>query len=111
MTDLDQMLSALADPTRRRIIEELAGGTATVSELVACFDYTQPTISSHLKLLEQSGLISRTRVAQTRPCRLEPDGLQALGRWLGELNTIYTQNYDRLDTVLDQLKSDKEKPQ
>ncbi|MDH3681550.1 MAG: ArsR family transcriptional regulator [Acidimicrobiia bacterium] len=53
------------------MVERLAGGTATVSELVQCFELTQPTISSHLKLLEQAGLISRSHVAQTRPCTLE----------------------------------------
>jgi DNA-binding transcriptional ArsR family regulator len=108
MVELDQALRALSDPTRRRIVEQLAGGPATVSELVECFDYTQPTISSHLKVLEQSGLISRTRVAQSRPCQLEPDGFRALGLWLGELQTIYAQNYERLDAVLEQLKSEQE---
>jgi DNA-binding transcriptional ArsR family regulator len=72
MEALDRTLAALADPTRRRIVGHLARGTATVSELVECFELTQPTISSHLKVLERSGLISRTRVAQTRPCKLEP---------------------------------------
>ncbi len=108
MAQLEQTLTALADPTRRRIVERLADGSATVSELVECFDLTQPTISSHLKLLEQSGLISRSRVAQTRPCRLEPDGLQVLGLWLGRLRTVYEQNYTRLDDVLDQLKTEEE---
>lgn len=110
MERLDQTLTVLADPTRRRIVERLARGTATVSELVQCFELTQPTISSHLKLLEQSGLISRSRVAQTRPCTLEPEGLQALGLWLGELGTIYEQNYARLDVVLENLKTHKEQP-
>ena len=102
---LDQTLAALADPTRRRIVERLAGGAATVSELVECFELTQPTISSHLKVLEHVGLISRSRVAQTRPCSLEPASLQALGLWLGELRTIYEQNYARLDEVLEELKT------
>ena len=84
---LDETLSALADPTRRRIVERLAIGSATVSEIVERFELTQPTISSHLKLLERAGLISRSRVAQTRPCSLEPEGLQALGLWLGELRS------------------------
>ncbi len=108
MVLLDQTLTALADPTRRRIIEHLAVGTATVSEIVECFDLTQPTISSHLKLLEDAGLISRSRVAQTRPCSLEPEGLQALGLWLGELGTFYEQNYARLDEVLERLKTQEE---
>jgi DNA-binding transcriptional ArsR family regulator len=102
---LDQTLTVLADPTRRRIVERLARGTATVSELVECFDFTQPTISSHLKLLERAGLISRSRVAQTRPCKLEPEGLRALGLWLGELGRIYEQNYARLDEVLEKLQT------
>lgn len=107
MTQLDQTLVALADPTRRRIVSRLAQGTATVSELVQCFDLSQPTISSHLKLLEKSGLISRSRVAQTRPCKLEPKALEALGAWLGELRSIHEDNYARLDNVLETLKKEK----
>jgi DNA-binding transcriptional ArsR family regulator len=107
---LDQTLTVLADPTRRRIVERLAQGTATVSELVQCFELTQPTISSHLKLLERSDLISRSRVAQTRPCKLKPERLHALGLWLGELGTIYEQNYARLDEVLEKLKTPEERP-
>lgn len=108
---LDETLTALADPTRRRIVEHLAGGSATVSEIVAHFELTQPTISSHLKLLEQAGLISRSRVAQTRPCTLEPEALQGLGLWIGELRTIHEQNYARLDEVLDKLKAQTQEEQ
>ena len=107
MVRLDEALSALADPTRRSIVGRLAGGTATVSELVQCFDLTQPTISSHLKVLERAGLISRSRVAQTRPCSLKPEGLDALSAWLGQLRSSYDANYTRLDAVLEELK-DKE---
>lgn len=110
MTQIEQTLAALANPIRRRIVERLAGGTATVSELVACFELTQPTISSHLKVLEQAGLISRSRDAQTRPCTLEPEGLRGLGLWLGELRTIYEQNYTRLDNVLERLKTEEVRP-
>ena len=110
MEQLDRTLTALADPTRRRIVGRLARGTATVSELVQCFELTQPTISSHLKLLERSGLISRYRVAQTRPCKLELEGLNALSSWLGELRSIYQENYARLDQVLNKLKTQTEQP-
>ena len=110
MEQLEQTLTALADPTRRRIVVRLSRGTATVSELVECFELTQPTISSHLKLLERSGLISRSRVAQTRPCKLEIEPLNALGSWLGELSSIYQENYARLDSVLDKLKTEPPKP-
>lgn len=103
MQQLERTLTALADPTRRKIVHRLAKGTATVSELVDCFELTQPTISSHLKYLESAGLISRTRVAQTRPCTLEPRGLEALQSWIGELRSIYEANYARLDGVLKRL--------
>ena len=105
---IDRTLTALADPTRRRIIGRLAHGTATVSELVASFELTQPTISSHLKVLERSGLISRSRVGRTRPCTLEPQGLDALGEWLGDLRSVYRDNYERLDGVLERLKGQTE---
>ena len=108
MEQLDQTLAALANPTRRQIVGRLAQGEATVSELVECFELTQPTISSHLRMLEQAGLISRSRKAQTRPCALEPEALGALGSWLGELGSIYQDNYDRLDAVLAKLKSQEE---
>lgn len=105
MQTIDRTLTALADPTRRRIVDRLAEGTATVSELVECFELTQPTISSHLKVLERSGLISRSRVAQTRPCNLEPAGFQALDAWLGQLRSIFEANYARLDQLLEKLKN------
>jgi len=104
---LDLTLTALADPTRRRIVERLAQGTATVSELVDCFDLTQPTISSHLKVLERSGLISRSRVAQTRPCNLQPEAFRALDAWLGQQRSVYEANYARLDQLLEELKNQK----
>ena len=111
METLDRTLTALADPTRRRIVGRLARGTATVSELGQCFELTQPTISSHLKVLERAGLISRSRVAQTRPCKLEPEGLRALDAWLGELRSIHRDNYARLDEVLEKLKNQTERKQ
>ncbi len=109
MEKLEATFGALADPTRRQIVEHLATGTATVSELVGCFELSQPTISSHLKVLEGAGLIERSRVAQTRPCSLSTEGLRALGLWLGELRSIYEQNYGRLDGVLDELQAQQEK--
>ena len=104
MVKLEDTLAALADPTRRTIVGRLARGTATVSELVQCFELTQPTISSHVKVLERAGLISRSRVAQTRPCRLKPEGFRALEAWLGQLRSVYEANYARLDQLLEELK-------
>lgn len=94
MTELTASLSALADPTRREIIAHLANGEATVSQLVDQFDLTQPTISSHLKVLERAGLIVRTRVAQTRPCRLNPDGLKAIAYWLKDYERFWQSTLD-----------------
>ena len=105
MERLNQAFAALADPTRRGIIDHLARGEATVSELVDQFDLTQPTISSHIKVLESAGLISRSRRAQMRPCRLEPDGLKPLNAWLERLRAIWEGNFARLDGVLEDLKA------
>jgi DNA-binding transcriptional ArsR family regulator len=103
MVSLDSTLSALADPTRRIIVGRLARGTATVSELVQRFELTQPTISSHLKVLERAGLIARSRVGQTRPCSLRPEAFRALEGWLGRLRSVYEANYARLDALLEEL--------
>lgn len=105
MVQLNETLAALADPTRQGIVGRLARGSATVSELVECFKLTQPTISSHLKVLERAGLISRSRAAQTRPCTLEPAGFRALEVWLGELRATHEANYARLDRLLDELQN------
>lgn len=104
MLSLDQAFAALADPTRRGIVVHLARGEATVSELVDQFDLSQPTISSHIKVLESAGLVSRTRQAQTRPCKLEPDRLQAVNAWLVQVQDVWEGNYRRLDLLLSELK-------
>lgn len=94
MTELSASLAALADPTRREIVARLARGEATVSQLVDQFDLTQPTISSHLKVLEGAGLIIRTRVAQTRPCRLNPVGLKTIADWLKDYERFWNGTLD-----------------
>src|SRR5437868_4852343 len=104
MSDLNQAFAALADPTRRAIVVHLARGEASVSDLVGLFHLTQPTISSHLKVLESAGLISRRRIAQSRPCKLEPERLQAVTDWLGQVQEIWEGNYKRLDALLTELK-------
>ena len=105
MSTLPDTFAALADPTRLEIVARLAGGEATVSELVAHFDLTQPTISSHIKVLESAGLVSRSREAQTRPCRLRPEQLKRVSQWLARLQDVWEGNYRRLDTLLSQLKN------
>jgi DNA-binding transcriptional ArsR family regulator len=98
--ELNRAFAALADPTRRAIVARLARGEATVMELAAPFDMTQPSISKHLKVLERAGLISRSRVAQTRPCRLEAAPLQRVGEWLDMYRSLWEHSFDRLDEFL-----------
>ena len=104
MKQLDRAFAALADPTRRGIVVHLARGEASVTELVGRFSLTQPTISSHLKVLESAGLISRRRVAQLRPCKLVPERLQAVTDWLEQVQEMWEGNYKRLDALLTELK-------
>ena len=101
---LDRTFAALADPTRRTIIARLAKGEATVTELAAPFDMSQPAISKHLKVLERAGLISRGRDAQRRPCRLEAAPLREVTDWLERYRDLWDARFDRLDNLLDELK-------
>ena len=98
--DLNRAFAALADPTRRAIIGRLASGEATVKELAAPFDMTQPSISKHLKVLERAGLISRSRSAQTRPCRLEAAPLKEVAQWVEMYRNLWDESFDLLDTFL-----------
>ena len=104
MDHLDTTFSALADPTRRAILARLARGEATVLELAAPFDMTQPAVSRHLKVLEQAGFITRRVEGSKRPCRLAKNGVEAADRWLATLRTALAKNYDRLDRVLADMK-------
>jgi DNA-binding transcriptional ArsR family regulator len=97
---LDSTFAALADPTRRAIVERLAKGDATVNELAAPFAMTLPAISKHLKVLERCGLISRTRNAQFRPCHLERSALDTAGSWVEENRRIWSERFDKLDAHL-----------
>lgn len=101
---LDRVFGALADPTRRAILARLAGGDATVNELVAPFQLSQPTISKHLKVLEHAGLVSRGREAQFRPVRLDAAPLAEAAQWLGDYRRFWTESFDRLDEYVKDMK-------
>ena len=103
--ELSATFAALADPTRRAILARLAGGDATVMELAEPFDISQPTVSKHLKVLERAGMISRGRIAQTRPCRLEMARLEDAARWLEAYRHLWEDSFDRLDAYLRELPS------
>ncbi|MDQ1432855.1 MAG: hypothetical protein QOF40_3457 [Actinomycetota bacterium] len=100
---LDATFAALADPTRRAILARLATGDATVNELAQPFDLSLPAISKHLKVLERSGLISRARRAQFRPCHLEREALDSAVDWIEHHRRIWTERFDRLDQHLRDL--------
>ena len=102
MTDkLSLTFAALADPTRRAILERLAQGPATVKELAEPFDISMPAISKHLKVLEHAGLVERGREAQWRPAQLQTAPLEAVSHWLENLN--WEDNLDRLEEYLRKL--------
>src|SRR5216683_3329060 len=106
---LDATFAALADPTRRAILARLAAGEATVTELAAPFDMSQPAISKHLKVLERAGLITRGREAQRRPRKLEPRPLAEATDWIERYRRISEANFKRLDAVLEELKGKQKK--
>ena len=106
---LDATFAALADPTRRAILARLASGEASVTELAAPFDISQPAISKHLKVLERAGLISRGRDAQRRPRRLEARPLAEATGWLENYRRLWEGNFQRLDALLDELKAEKKR--
>jgi DNA-binding transcriptional ArsR family regulator len=100
MSALDATFTALADPTRRAIVGRLAQGDATVNELAEPFDISLPAVSKHLKVLERSGLISRSRRAQYRPCHLEREALDVAADWIEENRRTWAERFDKLDRHL-----------
>src|SRR5581483_10806350 len=103
--NLDATFAALADPTRRAILARLARGETTVQDLAEPFAMSLPAISKHLKVLERAGLISRSREAQWRPCRIEPGALKDVDDWLDHYRRFYDESFDRLDSYLKTLQS------
>jgi DNA-binding transcriptional ArsR family regulator len=103
-SDLDAIFSALADPTRRAILTRLADGEASVGEIAAPFEMSQPAVSRHLKVLERAGLIERGVDEQRRPAKLKAETMGAAVEWLAEFEAFWSASFDQLDHVLTQLK-------
>lgn len=101
---LDAVFAALADPTRRAILSRLAAGAASVNELAAPFEISQPAVSKHLKVLERAGLIERAVDRQRRPARLKAEPMAAAVSWLEEFEAFWSGSFDRLDGLLEDLK-------
>ncbi len=103
--DLSATFAALADPTRRAILARLRAGETAVTELAEPFDMSLPAISKHLKVLERAGLITRSRAAQVRPCRLAADPLKRAVDWLEAYRKFWEESLDRLDGLLREIQA------
>ncbi|HVZ38055.1 MAG TPA: metalloregulator ArsR/SmtB family transcription factor [Candidatus Kapabacteria bacterium] len=110
MTDqLSLTFAALADPTRRAILARLATGETSVTELAAPFKMTLPAVTKHLKVLERAGLITRSREAQWRPCKLAPQPLRDVAGWVEQYRRYWEESFDRLETYLQELQAKEKK--
>lgn len=103
---LSATFAALADPTRRAILARLAEGEASVTELAQPFDMSLPAVSKHLKVLQRAGLITQSRNAQWRPCRLEFGRLKEASDWVGEYRRFWDESFERLEQVLAELQKE-----
>jgi len=103
---LDKAFLALGDPVRRAIVARLSRGPATVNELAAPFDITKQAVSKHIQVLEQAGLVTRSRDAQRRPVHLDAAALERLTSWIDRYRLDAERNYRRLDDLLAELSSD-----
>jgi DNA-binding transcriptional ArsR family regulator len=106
--NLDAVFAALADPTRRAILSRLADGQASVTEIAAPFEISQPAVSRHLKVLERAGLIERDVDEQRRPARLKAQTMAAAVDWLTEFKAFWETSFDQLDDVLTLMKPNQE---
>jgi DNA-binding transcriptional ArsR family regulator len=102
---LDATFIALADPTRRAILARLKQGEASVNELAAPFDISQPAVSKHLKILERAGLVSRTNVGTSRPVKIEAGPMREAADWLEKYREFWEKSYQRLDALLEILQT------
>lgn len=97
---LDRMFQALADPARRAMVERLARGPASVSDLAKPFDMTLPAVIQHLQVLESSGLIRTEKIGRVRTCRVEPKALRSIEQWVAGRRALWERCFDRLDRYL-----------
>lgn len=108
---LNRMFTALADPTRRAMVERLARGPASVSELARPLPMSLPAVVQHLQVLEESGLVASEKVGRVRTCRIEPGALGVAQDWLAQQHAQWIARFDRLDAFLTETKDDDDTPQ
>ena len=103
--DLDTVFRALADPTRRAVVQRLSHGPASVSELAAPFDMALPSFMQHLRVLEESGLVRSRKAGRVRTCEIKPKRLATAETWISRQRAVWEARFDRLDAYLDELKA------
>jgi len=108
---LSRLFAALADPTRRDIVARLAVGDATVGQLAAPYEVSVQAVSKHLKVLEDAGLVSRSRDAQRRPVHLEPEVLELMTSWIERYRRAAEERFRRLDAVLAEMNAAENTPE
>lgn len=106
---LSSTFAALADPTRRAILARLALGETTVNELAEPFEMSLPAVTKHLKVLQRAGLISQSRHAQWRPCKLEAAPMQVAASYIEQYRKLWEQRFDQLDSYLKTLQAEENK--
>ncbi len=108
---LSQTFAALADPTRRAMLAQLSKGEASVSELAKPFlnDMSLPAVTKHIKVLEKAGLVTKSKDAQWRPCRINGDGLKAAADWMEDYRVYWEESFDRLEVYLRSVTEKKNK--
>jgi DNA-binding transcriptional ArsR family regulator len=107
---LDDTFRALADPTRRAVVQALGRGPASVSDLARPFDMALPSFLQHLKLLEDTGLVTTAKTGRVRICSLQAEPLAAAERWLDDQRSLWTKRLDQLDRLVLQIKDQEETP-
>ena len=105
---LSRVFAALADPTRRDMVARLAAADATVGELAEPYDVTMQAVSKHLKVLEDAGLVSRSRDAQRRPCHLEAEVFDLMTKWIERYRSEAEERYRRLDALLERMDAEED---
>ncbi|MBU1336686.1 MAG: metalloregulator ArsR/SmtB family transcription factor [Alphaproteobacteria bacterium] len=106
--NLDLMFQALADPTRRAMIDRLSHGPASVSELAKPFAMSLPAVVQHLQALEQSGLVSSQKLGRVRTVRIEPEALSLAEQWINDRRTLWARRLDRLGDLLSETEGDQQ---
>ena len=107
--DLDKTFAALADPARRAIVDRLVAGPASVSELARPLPMSLPAVMLHLKVLEESGLVTSEKTGRVRTCRIDPKMLSQAEQWVSERRQMWERSLDRLGAFLDETKPENEK--